>query len=119
MYGVFKFGSTAMMLQGEAAVQDGWTPEGNTTPFQLAFEILTFVEESVLLPPKVDVQARSVHAPDGTAATLSAVLFCKLPSCSRVAIVNTEYMRLYPARTTVVPLPVTSQAIPMRGEKFV
>src|ERR1700722_5828970 len=111
-----------MMLHGAAAVHEGTTPVGKTVPSQLRADPATLVTASVFAPPNVVGQGfptpgLMVQAPVGTAATLSAVLFCRLPSCSKVAMVRTEYMMLNPPRTTVVPLPVTSQAKPRRGEK--
>src|SRR6202035_2351436 len=98
-----------------------------TVPFQLRAALGTLVTASVFEPPKL-VPPACVHvsptgtatlqAPVGTAATLRAVLFWRLPSWSNVAIVKTEYMILKPPRTTVVPLPVTSQAKPRGGEKY-
>src|SRR6266404_5995434 len=63
-------------------------------------------------PPSPGLQ----EAPDGSTATLPAEPFWGPLSMNALAK-SVVYVTLDPPRSTVVPLPVTSQAKPTRGEK--
>jgi hypothetical protein len=99
--------------------------------FQLLVSVVlpkVVVVRGIVPPPfttgEHEVAPRATHplvwikAPVGTAAMLVARSFCRENSASIVFRTNDEYITLAPPRTTVVPLPLTSQAKPTRGEKL-
>src|ERR1700686_1350081 len=113
------------MLHGLAAVQASPPPCGKTTPFQLRAEPGRAAVPSWTVPPKVwpdgqlpPAATGTLQAPVGTAARRVAVEFWS-PSCPlNWPWTSVEYMILAPPRNTVVPLPLTSQAKPKRGDQF-
>src|ERR1700732_5181182 len=100
-----KAGAIALHWRPEAGVNEGWPRS--------------------IVPPKV-VPPTWAHvfptgtavwqAPDGSPAMFPAEPFWGPLSMNALAK-NVVYMTLDPPRSTVVPLPVTSQAKPTRGEK--
>src|ERR1700681_1014382 len=123
MKGVLRFGSTAKMLHCESTVQES-APCGKTTPFQLRLEGPNWGWPRLIVPPKVPPAGQVPpmgtvvrQAPVGFWATLPCPPFWGPLSMNGLAK-NDEYITLDAPRTTVVPLPVTSQAKPTRGEKF-
>src|SRR6202171_4380505 len=91
--------------------------------FQLSWEPVKEVVLRGIVPPAVGhlfaaAQLFSwIRAPVGTAARLVEKLFWRENSARNVFRTNDEYITLAPPRTTVVPLPLRSQAKPKRGEK--
>src|SRR5438445_3872110 len=99
----------------------GNTPTGPGGAFQLSFVgsviLLTpraFVPPGVAgqdIPEAVQFRLAAV----GTAPGWAALSFCSPTGFIKVLRGQEVRIRLPPARTTVVPLPVTSQARPRRG----
>src|SRR6266853_820151 len=118
-------GSVARELVKEVAplphvtAPEGNTPTGPGGAFQLRPElILTTPREFV--PPGVaghDIPefAHARIAAVGTAAGWAELSFCSPTGFRKLFRGKDDRIRLAPARTTVVPLPVISQARPRRG----
>ena len=111
---------------GETVVVTVFGSSGRTRrAFQMTAEPGKVAVPSWTVPPNVcpdgqptPMTTGTLQAPVGTAARRVAVEFWS-PSCPlNWPWTSVEYMILDPPRTTVVPLPVISQAKPKRGDRF-
>src|ERR1700676_2748614 len=103
-----KAGTVLLQLRPPAGVHVGW-PRSIVTP-----KVLPPTGAHVC--PAGTAGTNVLQAPDGSTAMLPAEPFWGPLSMNALAK-NVVYMTLDPPRSTVVPLPVTSQAKPTRGEK--
>src|ERR1700730_14304350 len=116
------------MVHGEPGVQES-EPCGKAGALALALHLRSGGKNvgwpRSIVPPKVwppcaaqvlPTDTGTLQAPDGSTAMMPAEPFWG-PLSMHALAKSVVYVTLAPPRSTVVPLPVTSQAKPTRGEK--